>query len=286
MTNEQLVIRVKGGDNTAGNMLELWEQNKRFISAIARKYSAGAELEDLEQSGYIGLNDAVTHYEPDKGVSFIGYAAFWIKRRMRECVDNNRPVHLSTGVCADIRDYKKVIREYEQNSGCAPSDAEICGAMRISREKLAQIRQAVQAGQIRSLNEPIENEDGETILEECIASSDDLEESAVESMDTENMKRGLWCAVDNLPSEQSRIIRLRFIEGLTLREIGEHIGVTVGQVNTIQKKAERTLKTRAPRYCYRHYYEEYLAAAPISHTGVRRFLQTWTSETERLAMGG
>ena len=146
MTNEQLVIRVKGGDNTAGNMLELWEQNKRFISAIARKYSAGAELEDLEQSGYIGLNDAVTHYEPDKGVSFIGYAAFWIKRRMRECVDNNRPVHLSTGVCDDIRDYKKVIREYEQSCGCEPLDAEICGAMRINREKLAQIRQAVQTG--------------------------------------------------------------------------------------------------------------------------------------------
>ena len=95
MNNEQLVARIQAGDNEAENMLQLWRQNKAFIAMLARRYSAGAEMEDLEQEGYIALCEAVQHYEPERGMSFIGYAAFWIKRRMRICADNSRTVRLS-----------------------------------------------------------------------------------------------------------------------------------------------------------------------------------------------
>ena len=53
MNNEQLVARIQSGDNEAENMLQLWRQNKAFVAMIARRYSAGAEMEDLEQEGYI-----------------------------------------------------------------------------------------------------------------------------------------------------------------------------------------------------------------------------------------
>ena len=49
MTNEQLVLRIQAGDNIAGNMVQLWEQTKDFISQQARRYRGAAELEDLEQ---------------------------------------------------------------------------------------------------------------------------------------------------------------------------------------------------------------------------------------------
>ena len=76
MDNEQLVPRIQAGDNEAENMLQLWKQNKGFIAMIARRYSAGAEMEDLEQEGYIALCEAVQHYDPTRGLSFISYAAF------------------------------------------------------------------------------------------------------------------------------------------------------------------------------------------------------------------
>ena len=37
MTNEQLVARIQVGEDTAANMLQLWEQNQRFIGMIAVK---------------------------------------------------------------------------------------------------------------------------------------------------------------------------------------------------------------------------------------------------------
>lgn len=51
MDNEQLVTRIRAGEDEAGNMLKLWQQNRGFIAKLARKYLAGAEMEDLEQGG-------------------------------------------------------------------------------------------------------------------------------------------------------------------------------------------------------------------------------------------
>ena len=53
MSNEELVARIKAGIDTADNMLLLWEQNKGMICKISRKYSAYADIEDLQQEGYL-----------------------------------------------------------------------------------------------------------------------------------------------------------------------------------------------------------------------------------------
>ena len=51
MTNEEIVIKIKAGIDIADNMLRLWQQNRKFISCIARRYRGRAEQEDLEQEG-------------------------------------------------------------------------------------------------------------------------------------------------------------------------------------------------------------------------------------------
>lgn len=284
MTNEQLVIRVKGGDNTAGNMLELWEQNKRFISAIARKYSAGAEMEDLEQEGYIAMCEAVQHYDPDRGMSFIGYAAFWIKRRMRICADNSRTVKLSFNAGDEVRQYQKIMRQYRQEYGCDPSDRELCAFLYVSREKLDQIRKAAQMGNIRSLDESVQGMDGDISIGDTVASSEDMEEDTIREIDKERMKRELWLAVDQLPGKQPEVIRAIYQDGLTRKKAGERAGVSMHKARDIEHKAMRIL--RQPHRCkkFRAYFEEYLSAAPIHHIGVRRFNETWTSEVEQEAI--
>lgn len=78
MTNEELAVRIKAGLDVTENMLDLWQQNKRFIYKIAKKYSGHAELEDLEQEGYLALYDAVDGFDPSKGVRFLTYASYWI----------------------------------------------------------------------------------------------------------------------------------------------------------------------------------------------------------------
>ena len=284
MDNEQLVARIQGGDNEAENMLQLWKQNKGFIATIARRYSAGAEMEDLEQEGYIALCEAVQHYDPGRGMSFISYAAFWIKRRMRICADNSRTVRLSFNAGDEVRKYQKIMREYRQEYGCDPSDRELCGFLYVSREKLDQIRKVAQMGNIRSLDEPVQGVDGDISLGDTVASGEDAIEDAIREIDKERMKRELWLAVDQLPGNLPAAVRLRYENGLTLEKTGQALGVNRERVRQLESKAFRML--RLPRRCgkFRAHFEEYLSAAPIHHVGVRRFNETWTSEVEREAL--
>ena len=284
MTNEQLVIRVKGGDNTAGNMLKLWEQNRGFIATMVRKYSAGAEMEDLEQEGYIALCEAVQHYDPGRGMSFISYAAFWIKRRMRICADNSRTVRLSFNAGDEVRQYQKIMNEYRQEYGCDPSDRELCAFLYVSWEKLNQIRKAAQMGNIRSLDEPVQGTDGDISIGDTVPSGEAMEGDTIREIDKERMKRELWLAVDQLPGNLPAAVRLRYENGLTLEKTGQALGVNRERARQLESKAMRIL--RQPHRCrtFRAYFEEYLSAAPIHHVGVSSFQTTWTSEVELEAL--
>ena len=48
MTNEQLVARIRAGENEAKYMLCLWQQNQGFLHKIAVRYLGFAEIEDLK----------------------------------------------------------------------------------------------------------------------------------------------------------------------------------------------------------------------------------------------
>ncbi len=284
MDNEQLVVRIVAGDNEAENMLQLWRQNRGFIAMMARRYSAGAEMEDLEQEGYIALCEAVRHYDPNRGASFISYAAFWIRRRMRICASNSRTVRLSFNAGDEVRQYQKVMREYRQEYGCDPSDRELCGFIYVSREKLNQIRKGAQIGNIRSLDEPVQGMDGDINIGDTVASDEDMEEDTIREIDRERMKRELWLAVDQLPEKQADAVRIRYQKGLTWKEIGKELGTSMQRAKQLERDAFRVL--RQPHRCrvFRAYFEEYLSAAPIHHVGVSRFQTTWTSEVEQEAL--
>ena len=225
MDNEQLVARIQGGDNEAENMLQLWKQNKGFIATIARKYSAGAEMEDLEQEGYIALCEAVKHYDPERGMSFIGYAAFWIKRRMRICADNSRTVRLSFNAGDEVRQYQKIMREYRQEYGYDPSDRELCGFLYVGREKLDQIRKAAQMGNIRSLDEPVQGMDGDISIGDTVPSGENMEEDAIREIDKERMKRELLVAKEK--AETSDQLKSAFLANMS-HEIRTPLNAIVG----------------------------------------------------------
>lgn len=113
MTNEQLTIRIKAGIDVANNMLQLWQQNRGFIHKIVNQYKAYAEEEDLEQEGYLGLSDAVSHYNPDEGVTFLHYASFWIKQYMSRYIKSNGTIRLPEFMQGRIREYNKMVQKWQ-----------------------------------------------------------------------------------------------------------------------------------------------------------------------------
>lgn len=72
MGNEELVMLIQGGDRD--RLTELWQQIRRMTLKEAVRWAAyrsnGAELEDLEQAGFIALMRAVDSFDLCAGVRF------------------------------------------------------------------------------------------------------------------------------------------------------------------------------------------------------------------------
>lgn len=284
MTNEQLVIRIKAGENTAENMLKLYEQNRGMIYQIAKKYSGYAEMDDLMQEGYLALCDAVEHYNLEQDALFMTYAGYWLNQRMQRYIDNCcHSVRFPVGMQTDIRKYEKVVKEYRKEYGREPSERELCRSLYVSREKLREIKKNARMAKIRSLSEPM-NVDEDISLGDSIASDQNMEEDVCRELDYDIMQKALWKVVDDLPKQQAAVIRMRYQEHMTLDTVGQNMGVSRERVRQEEAKAFRKLRLPHKSIGYKDYFEQYISASPIYHVGVSRFSSTWTSATEELAL--
>ncbi len=285
MTNEQLVARIQAGEDTAENMRKLWRQNEGCIAKMAMRYQGYAELDDLKQEGYIGLCEAVRQYDPEQGATFISYAVFWIRQAMKRYIDNccnvvRIPVHAREW----IQKYNKAVNEYRKYYGTEPSERALCAMLKVSKKKLCSIQKDARMGQIDSLSRPTAGEDEELTLADRVCSGEDMEEDVIKALDTAFMRHEVWLAVDALPDRLPAVMRMRFLDGKTLEQAGDSMGVSRNQIRDFERKAFRLLRTERRGGKLRRYYEEYLRAAPVRHVGLESFNRTWTSSTERDAM--
>lgn len=285
ITNEQLVAKIQAGENTAENMLQLWQQTKAYIYKVAKRYSGYAEMDDLMQEGYLGLNAAVEHYKPDQGTKFISYLTFWVKMRMQRYIENNRSVRLPSGMYQAVMRYKRFVRQYEQECGCEPSELACRAFLGVSEEELRDIRESANKANVSSLDSVVSQDNDKTALRDLIASDQNLEEDAIKKCDREMMQEELNYIIDSLPEEQRRVIREHYFERRTMKQISERMGYTKSKVDGIEKKTLRKLRT--PRACWRYkeYHNQYLTPYPIMHIGINSFQRTGYSEVERAVLG-
>lgn len=288
MTNEQLVVRIQAGENEAENMLELWKQNKGMIYSIASKYSGLAEIEDLLQEGYIGLCEAVRHYNADQGATFLSYAVFWIKQTIVRYIENcGTTVRIPVHARQQALKYRQIFGEYKKQYGRNPSDREMQAFLGVTYEKFKAIKESLNMTNLDSLDRTLNIEGNKFTIGELIATPHNLEEDICQRFDRAQMRENLWALVDDLPGEQADVLRKRYLERITLKEIGKNIGSTVEGTRRLESKALRNLRNSSRLEKVRGYFEEYLAPASSPYVGVETFQRTWTSAVElQLGLGG
>lgn len=284
MTNEQLAHRIRVGENEAENMKTLWIQCKAFVAKMARKYSGYAEMDDLMQEGFLGVCDAVEHYEPEEGTKFLSYAGFWIKAAMQRCVERSGSVRLPSEKYSAVWKYRRALREYMQEYGREPSTKDMAALLGIGKEDADALEKLARSAQSQSLNE-YTTEDESLTLEDSISSGEDLEGDAIRKEDHRRMSAALWESVEKLPREQAFVIVARFRDQSTLQELADQRGCTLQVVRSLEQKGMRTLRRPGTANKYRLYFDQYISAAPVHHVGVESFKRTGYSEVERAVLG-
>lgn len=284
-SNEQLVARIQAGENEADNMLLLWQQTKRFISMLAKKYIGHAEIEDLEQEGYLALCNAVEKYDPDKGVTFINYAAYWMRQYMTRYIQNyGRCVRIPVHAQEDITKYKSLMSHAELQLGRKLKESEISHYLYVSQDKVRQIQKDCCMGQIQSLDTPLKGAEDLTLCD-TVPAADNQVEDRIRVLDEQQMSQALWEAVGELEEQQRKVITYRFRDNLTIKATGEVMDITIERVRQLQSKGLRLLRNTKRNSGFQGYYEEYIQATCYRHVSVREFNHSWYSEVEREVLG-
>lgn len=283
-TNEELVAKIQVGADPAASLQQLWLQTKAYIYQMAKRYSGYAEIEDLMQEGYIGMQLAAEHYEVDRDTTFVSYMTFWIKQSMSRYIENNGSIRLPSWMYQCVVRYKKFVREYMQEYACEPSDAEIMGFLDVNKETLDKIRKAANKAEIKSLETKISKEDDNITLGDVITSGENMEEKIIKQRDYELMSKSLLQAVEELPEDKKKVICKIYYAGMTRTDIGKEMEKSRSTVSMLETSAIRRLRAKK-KSNYRMYYEEYMRSYTIRHVGRKEFARTWYSEVERATLG-
>lgn len=248
MSNEELLEQLRRGEGDRQRiMLQLYEQNRPLISQTVKPYLGRgcSDMDDLMQSAYFALCEAVQHYDPDKG-RFITYLLYWVKAgagsAARAAAHAER---LPDFMHQRIRDYKRTVSEYQQRTGEPPKDGYICHVMGVSQDQLDQVRLVIRQSFTRSLSEGIPGADGVTLADVIPDSCDRITELC-EDIDTATDAAALWAEVAALDERQAAAIRIKYggHESLSVSATAEQLQLTPGQARSAIESGLQKLRRR------------------------------------------
>src|SRR5581483_7526534 len=133
-----------------------------LIAGVARVYRGSQTISRLElmQEGVVGLLRALERYDPNLGVPFWGYAAWWVRQAMQQLIaELTRPLVLSDRALRQLSQLKRAHRDYLAEHGREPSGNELAESTGLSHGQVGEMLALERVPQ--SMDEPVQGAGGE-----------------------------------------------------------------------------------------------------------------------------
>ena len=209
--------------------------------SLARRYAGrGEPLEDLEQVASLGLLKAIDRFDVTRDVRFATFAvptiAGELKRHFRDrgwMLRVPREIQELSARVTRCRD--ALMREH----GRSPTVAEVAAALGESTERILDALRAADAYRMMSLDEPVLGGDGGGVLD--AVGGEDL--GFVRAEERAMLQTGL----EVLAPREREILMLRYVDGMTQREIARAVGVSQMHVSRLIRRSVDSMRdTIAP----------------------------------------
>jgi RNA polymerase sigma factor for flagellar operon FliA len=218
-----------------------------LVKYVAGRMSSGlpshVEEADLISYGLLGLISAIERFEPEREIKFETFAITRIKGSI---IDELRSLDwVPRSVRTKARQIEKANVKLEHELHRAPTDQEMAEALGISIEEFQESLVRIAGSSVVALDElwTVSDASGDQVsLLETIQDSQAVD-PAIE-VDATEMRDRLSDAIARMPEREKLVVALYYYENLTLREIGEVLGVTESRVSQLHTKAVLRLRSR------------------------------------------
>ena len=284
MTNEELVLAIRAGQNVNDNMTLLYNQNLPMIHRIVKKYSGVEEIEDLIQESYFALARAVELWDPKREAQFLTFFLVCLKTDLyRYITDCGALIRIPANQKTLISKYDRIMTAYQMELGRDATPEELRLLLGISKDQFAQLEKDRLTTKLRSTSEPI-GADGESTLEDFLPDKSEPIEDALERIQREALSRELWGQVDKLPEREADVVRGKYQRGETYIQCGERLGVSPERVRQLHERALRGLRKSQVTRRLVPYITDSSAYSIGTRFGLATFKQYHTSGPEYAVM--
>ena len=208
---------------------------KRIAYHIMSRLPPSVQVDDLIQSGMIGLLEASKNYDANQGASFETYAGIRIRGAMLDEIRKGdwapRSVHRKA------RQVAEAVRNIENASGRDARDHEVARELDMTIEEYHKTLQDSSGCRLLSFEEMGTSDDHMPLK-----SMEQL--GPFEGVQKQDFKKSLAEEISGLPERERMVLTLYYEEDLNLREIGAVIGVSESRVSQIHSQALIRLQAR------------------------------------------
>ena len=215
----------------------------KFVAGrLGSSLPSHVDEQDLVSYGLLGLIGAIERYDPDREIKFETYAILRIKGAI---IDELRSLDwVPRSVRSRAREIERAIVELERTLMRAPTDEEIAQKLGISDDELERNLSEISRSSMAALDELWTPQGGGDQVSLIDTIEDTEAPDPQGSLSQTEMKEAIGEAIARLPEREKLVVTLYYYEELTLREIGEVLGVTESRVSQLHTKAVLRLKAR------------------------------------------
>jgi len=240
-----LWARYKDNDDPAARdelILNFSPLVKYVAGRLASSLPQTVDTADLISYGIFGLIDAIEKYDLSRAIKFETYAIARIKGAI---IDELRAMDwVPRSVRSRAREIETAYIDLENLLKRVPSDQEVAERMGITVKEFQDILAKLSYTSVVSFEELWvggDREDGQSAIGTI---RDDTADDPVAVFESAEIKEILAQAIERLPEREKTVIALYYYEGLTLKEIGQVLGVTESRVSQLHTKAVLRLRAK------------------------------------------
>jgi len=219
---------------------------KRIAYHLLARLPPCVQIDDLIQSGMMGLLEAARNYDPMLKASFETYAGIRIRGAMLDEI--RRYDWAPRSVHRKARQIAEAIHRIEAHVGRDAHDQEIAAFLELSPEEYHQTLQEACGYRVFSFEELAQDEDDAGI-------SFDVPDHApgpLEQLEESDFRACLAEAIAGLPEREKLILSLYYDEELNLKEIGAVLKVSESRVSQLHSQAMIRLRARLHDWAHKN----------------------------------